>query len=198
MQFKIPKKIQKNSKKFPKKFPNQNSSTIHPKRIPKEFQNILSRAYRSKSFLSLFESFLTTLFFYLTRGFSRLKLNLIGHSCFQKMLCIDVEFLKKQSEIHKKGDFELTNFPFLGFSFLLTRFFAGPKNRVKGGVPVPDLKVQEIYRGIADDSNIIISLAPFFQKMNAGIILCIENYPSVHFSEESRTPYFFYLRFTDL
>ena len=31
----------------------------------------------------------------------------------------------------------------------------------------------------------------FFQKRNAGIILCTENYPSVRFLEESRTPFFF-------
>ena len=28
----------------------------------------------------------------------------------------------------------------------------------------------------------------FFQKTNAGAILCTENYPRVHFLEESRTP----------
>ena len=45
----------------------------------------------------------------------------------------------------QKVDFELSYSPFYGFStkilllqrgFPLTRFFPGPKNRVKGGVPV--------------------------------------------------------------
>ena len=54
----------------------------------------------------------------------------------------------KRLEIREKVDFELLYPPFLGFStnilflqrgFPLTRFFLGPKNRVKGGVPVIDL-----------------------------------------------------------
>ena len=49
----------------------------------------------------------------------------------------------------EKVDFELSNSPFWGFStkilllkhgFPLTRFFKGPKNRGKGGVPVLEKK----------------------------------------------------------
>ena len=34
----------------------------------------------------------------------------------------------------------------------------------------------------------IIWCPQFFQKMNTGMILCTEDYPSVHFSEESWMP----------
>ena len=72
------------------------------------------------------------------------------------MYCGIDEKIKNSLEIRKKVDFELSYSPFLGFStkilllysgFPLTRFLLGPKNRVKGGVPV--------YKDLCNDSSTI-------------------------------------------